>query len=107
MRYLRLRVIGTFPKKGVIPEDETEDSEEGELDFDAGSEYCGELDSANLEADYAKYREKLVSMITQKRIRPLDLQGNGGILGALSTYDRTQGTWPGIAGRLCTLEHPR
>ena len=55
-----------LPEKGVIPEDEAEDSEEGELDFDAGSEYCGELDSANLEADYTKYREKLVSMITQK-----------------------------------------
>ena len=27
-----------LPEKGVIPEDEAEDSEEGELDFDAGSE---------------------------------------------------------------------
>ena len=40
----------------MIPEDEAEDSEEGELDFDAGSEYCGELDSANLEADYTCMR---------------------------------------------------
>ncbi len=85
-----------LPEKGVIPEEETDDSEEGELDFDAGSEYCGELDPANLEADYTKYREKLVSMITRKRIRPLDLQGNGGILGALSTYDRLKARGPGL-----------
>ena len=84
------------PEPGVLPEDEVEETESGELDFEAGAEFCGELSPENLEADYTKYRAKLIETINRKRVRPLDLQKNGGVLGALSTYDRIKARGPGL-----------
>ncbi len=86
-----------LPEPGVIPAaDSDNDGDNSELDFDAGSEFCGELDPANLQSDYAKFRAKLINTMNQRRIRPVDLQEQGGILGALATYDRIQARGPGL-----------
>lgn len=84
------------PEPGILPEDEAEETEAGELDFEAGAEFCGPLDGTNLEADYARFRAKLVEAINKKRVRPVDLKENAGILGALSTYDRIKARGPGL-----------
>lgn len=86
-----------LPEPGIIPAGGSEvDTDAAELDFGAGAEFCGDLDPANLQSDYAKYRSQLISTMNQRRIRPLDLQERGGVLGALSTYDRIQARGPGL-----------